>query len=70
MLGLDNEGEKINQYKLKSKFADSIKADLFPAGRRESKLVKGKFMKTEFNIAFKVFLASIITRDGGKDTIS
>jgi hypothetical protein len=70
VLGLDNEGEKVNLYKLKSKYADSIKEDLFPAGRRESELSKAKFMKTEFNIVFKVFLASIVTRDGGKYAIS
>jgi hypothetical protein len=70
VLGLDNEGENVNLYKLKSKYADSVKEDLYPAGRRESELGKAKFMKTEFNIAFKVFLASIITREGGKDTIS
>ncbi|KAK2455362.1 hypothetical protein QL285_002820 [Trifolium repens] len=57
-------------FKLKSKYADSIKEDLFPAGRRESELGMAKFMEREFNIAFKVFLASIVTRDGGKDTIS
>jgi hypothetical protein len=70
VLGLDNEGEKVNQYKLKSKFADSIREDLYPAGRGESELGKAKFMKKEFNIAFKVILASIVTREGGKDTIS
>jgi hypothetical protein len=64
VLGLDNEGEKVNQYKLKSKFADSIREDLYPAGRGESELGKAKFMKTEFNIAFKVILASIVTREG------
>ncbi|WJX12395.1 hypothetical protein P8452_02903 [Trifolium repens] len=42
VLGLDNEGENVNLYKLKSKYADSIKEDLFLAGRRESELGKAK----------------------------
>ncbi|KAK2410068.1 hypothetical protein QL285_045458 [Trifolium repens] len=70
ILGLDNEGENVNQYKVKSKFADSIKEDLYSAGRKESELGKAKLMKSQFNFAFKVLLASIITREGGKDTIS
>ncbi|KAK2382125.1 hypothetical protein QL285_069678 [Trifolium repens] len=70
VLGLDNEGENVNQYKVKSKYADSIKEDLYPAGTRDAELGKSKFMKKEFNFAFKVFLASIITREGGNDTIS
>jgi hypothetical protein len=70
VLGLDNEGKNVNQYKVKSKYADSIKEDLYLAGRKDSELGKAKLMKSEFNFAFKVFLASIITREGGKDTIS
>jgi hypothetical protein len=65
ILGLDNECEKINLYKSNSKYADSIKEDLFPANTRESEFGKAKFMKQKYNIAFKVFLASIVTRDGG-----
>jgi hypothetical protein len=70
MLGLDNEGEDVNQYKLKSKYTDSIKQDLFPPGTKEKDFGKAKFMKKHFQFAFKIFLASIITREGGKDTIS
>ncbi|KAK2403463.1 hypothetical protein QL285_052897 [Trifolium repens] len=70
VLGLDNEGENVNLYKVKSKYADSIKEDLYPTGTRDAELGKAKFMKKEFNFAFNVFLASIITREGGKDTIS
>jgi hypothetical protein len=70
VLSLDNEGEDVNTYKLKSKHSESIKQDLFPAGTSEKEYGKTKFMKKEFNFAFKVFLASIITREGGKDTIS
>ncbi|KAK2363275.1 hypothetical protein QL285_088274 [Trifolium repens] len=70
VLGLDNEGENVYLYKVKSKYADSIKEDLYPTGTRDAELGKAKFMKKEFNFAFKVFLASIITREGGKDTIS
>jgi hypothetical protein len=69
VLGLDNEGENVNLYKVKSKYADSIKEDLYPTGTRDAELGKAKFMKKEFNFAFKVFLASIITREGGKDSI-
>jgi hypothetical protein len=70
ILGLDNEGADINDYKLKSKYTESLQADLFPAGTTEKEFGKAKFMKREFNLAFKVILASIITREGGKDSIS
>ncbi|WJX61598.1 NADH:ubiquinone reductase (H(+)-translocating) [Trifolium repens] len=70
VLGLDNEGENVNLYKVKSKHIEAIKKDLFPPGITEAEFGKAKFMKKEFNFAFKVFLASIITREGGKDTIS
>ncbi|KAK2382302.1 hypothetical protein QL285_069847 [Trifolium repens] len=70
VLGLDNEGENVNLYKVKSKHIEAIKKDLFPPGITEADFGKAKFMKKEFNFAFKVFLASIITREGGKDTIS
>jgi hypothetical protein len=70
VLGLDNEGENVNLYKLKSKYLENIKQDLFPSGTKERDFGKAKCMKKEFHFAFKVFLASIITRDGGKDTIS
>ncbi|KAK2374961.1 hypothetical protein QL285_075887 [Trifolium repens] len=70
VLGLDNEGENVNLYKLKSKYLENIKQDLFPSGTKERDIGKAKCMKKEFHFAFKVFLASIITRDGGKDTIS
>jgi hypothetical protein len=63
VLGLDNEGENVNLYKVKSKYADSIREDLYPTGTRDAELGKAKFMKKEFNFAFKVFLASIITRE-------
>jgi hypothetical protein len=69
VLGLDNEGENVNQYKLKSKYFESIKQDLFPSGTKEKDFGKAKCMKKNFQFAFKVFLASIITREGGKDTI-
>jgi hypothetical protein len=69
ILGLDNKGQDVNAYKLKSKYTDAIKADLFPAGTKEKEFGKAKFMKDEFNFAFKIFLASIIPIEGGKDTI-
>jgi hypothetical protein len=70
VLGLDNEGEKINLYKANSKHVESIKEDLFPADTRDFEFGRAKYMKKEYNIAFKVFLASIITREGGTYTIS
>jgi hypothetical protein len=70
LLGLDNEGEKINLFKANSKYVESIKEDLFSAETRDSEFGRAKYMKKEYNIAFKVFLASIITREGGADTIS
>ncbi|WJX33618.1 hypothetical protein P8452_21807 [Trifolium repens] len=57
ILGLDNDGEKVNLYKSNSKYVHFIKEDLVPAGRRESEFGKAKFMKKGFNISFKVFLA-------------
>ncbi|KAK2361925.1 hypothetical protein QL285_087030 [Trifolium repens] len=70
ILGLDNKGQDVNAYKLKSKYTEAIKEDLFPAETKEKEFGRAKFMKKEFNFAFKVFLASIIPREGGKDTIS
>ncbi|KAK2381479.1 hypothetical protein QL285_069073 [Trifolium repens] len=70
ILGLDNKGQDVNAYKLKSKYTESIKEDLFPAGTKEKEFGRAKFMKKEFNFAFKVLLASIIPREGGNDTIS
>jgi hypothetical protein len=70
MLGLDNEGELINQYKVGSKFAESIKEDLFPPNTSLAEFGKAKFMKKEFFVAFRIFMASIVTRDGGTYTIS
>ncbi|KAK2449774.1 hypothetical protein QL285_008934 [Trifolium repens] len=70
VLGLDNKGEDVNLYKTKSKYTECIKKDLFPFGTQERDFGKAKCMKKEFHFSFKVFLASIITREGGKDTIS
>ncbi|KAK2396377.1 hypothetical protein QL285_058034 [Trifolium repens] len=70
MLGLDNEGERVGSYKANSKYADSIKADLFLPGTKESDFGKAKCMKKEYHFAFKVVLASMVTREGGKDSIS
>ncbi|KAK2404216.1 hypothetical protein QL285_053580 [Trifolium repens] len=70
ILGLDNKGQDVNAYKSKSMYTESIKADLFPAGTTEKQFGNAKFLKPEFNFAFRVFLASIIPRIGGKDTIS
>ncbi|KAK2368768.1 hypothetical protein QL285_081940 [Trifolium repens] len=70
MLGLDNEGQKVGSYKANSKYADSIKADIFPSRTRESNFGKAKCMKKEYRFAFKVVLASMVTREGGRDSIS
>ncbi|KAK2393124.1 NADH:ubiquinone reductase (H(+)-translocating) [Trifolium repens] len=70
ILGLDNEGENVDEYGEKSKHIESIKKDLFLAGSTNNDFGKAKFMKQNFSFAFKVFLASIITREGGYDTIS
>ncbi|KAK2397478.1 hypothetical protein QL285_059047 [Trifolium repens] len=69
ILGLDNKGQDVNAYKSKSMSTESIKADLFPAGTTEKQFGNAKYLKPEFNFAFRVFLASIIPRIGGKDTI-
>ncbi|WJX57181.1 NADH:ubiquinone reductase (H(+)-translocating) [Trifolium repens] len=70
ILGLDNEGENVDEYGEKSKHIESIKKDLFLPGCANNDFGKAKFMKLNFSFAFKVFLASIITREGGYDTIS
>ncbi|KAK2394227.1 hypothetical protein QL285_056082 [Trifolium repens] len=70
ILGLDNEGENVDEYGEKSKYIESIKKDLFQPGCANNDFGKAKFMKQNFSFAFKVFLASIITREGGYDTIS
>ncbi|KAK2449937.1 hypothetical protein QL285_009087 [Trifolium repens] len=70
ILGLDNEGENVDEYGEKSKHIESIKKDLFLPGCANNDFGKAKFMKQNFSFAFKVFLASIITREGGYDTIS
>ncbi|KAK2374420.1 hypothetical protein QL285_075384 [Trifolium repens] len=68
LLGLDNEGETINHYKDGSKYADSIKKDLFPANTAD--YGKSANLKPEFLVAFRILIASIVTRGGGTDTIS
>ncbi|KAK2397023.1 hypothetical protein QL285_058647 [Trifolium repens] len=70
ILGLDNEGENVDEYGEKSKHIESIKKDLFLPGSSNNDFGKAKFMRQNFNFAFKVFLAPIITREGGYDTIS
>ncbi|KAK2404933.1 hypothetical protein QL285_054234 [Trifolium repens] len=70
LLGLDNEGENVDEYGEKSKHIESIKKDLFLPGCANNDFGKAKFMRQNFSFAFKVFLASIITREGGYDTIS
>jgi hypothetical protein len=67
-LELDNEGETINHYKAGSKSADSIKQDLFPAGTAD--YGRSANLKPEFFVAFRILIASIVTRGGGTDTIS
>ncbi|KAK2382847.1 hypothetical protein QL285_070360 [Trifolium repens] len=70
VLGLDNEGENVDDYDEKSKHLEAIKKDLFLPNISKADFGRAKFMKQNFNFAFKVFLASIITREGGFDTIS
>jgi hypothetical protein len=70
LLGLDNEGEKINQYKKDSVYADSIKEDLFPPNTSLAGYGRAKCLKKDYFVAFRLFIASIVTRDGGTDTIS
>ncbi|KAK2450148.1 hypothetical protein QL285_009282 [Trifolium repens] len=70
VLGLDNEGENVDEYGEKSKHLEAIKKDLFLPDSSKADFGKAKFMRQNFNFAFKVFLASINTREGGFDTIS
>jgi hypothetical protein len=70
MLGLDNKGEDVDMYDEKSKHLEAINQDLFMSGCSNKDFGKLKFMKHQFGFAFRVFLASIVTREGGLDTIS
>ncbi|KAK2415428.1 hypothetical protein QL285_037909 [Trifolium repens] len=70
ILGLDNKGEDIEVYDAKSKYLESIKQDLFEPGCSSRDFGKLKFMRHKFEFAFRVFLATIVTREGGLDTIS
>jgi hypothetical protein len=70
LLGLDNEGEKVGTYKVNSLHAESVKADLFPAGTKENDFGRAKCMHKKYHFAFKVMLASIIAIEVGKDSIS
>jgi hypothetical protein len=68
LLGLDNEGEIISNYKVGSKYGDSIKQDLFPAGTID--FGRSANLLPEFFVAFRIMIASIIIRNGGTYTIS
>jgi hypothetical protein len=68
MLGLDNEGENISTYKSGSKYEDSIKQDLFHAGTVD--YGRSVNLKPYYFGAFRILIASIITRGGGTYTIS
>ncbi|KAK2369120.1 hypothetical protein QL285_082273 [Trifolium repens] len=70
MLGLDNKGDDVDMYEEKSKHLEAINQDLFMPGCSNRDIGKLKFMKHQFGFAFRVFLASIVTREGGLDTIS
>ncbi|KAK2456377.1 hypothetical protein QL285_003749 [Trifolium repens] len=69
ILGLDNQGEYIEVYDTKSKHLDSINQDLFKPGSSNRDFGKLKCMRHKFEFAFRVFLATIVTREGGLDTI-
>jgi hypothetical protein len=70
MLGLDNEGEIISNYKAGSMYEEAIKQDLHLPGTSKSDFGKAASLKPEFLVAFRIMLASIVTRGGGTDTIS
>ncbi|WJX91232.1 NADH:ubiquinone reductase (H(+)-translocating) [Trifolium repens] len=70
ILGLDNQGEDIEVYDTKSKYLNSINQDLFKPGSSNRDFGKLKCMRHKFEFAFRVFLATIVTREGGLDTIS
>ncbi|KAK2396045.1 hypothetical protein QL285_057719 [Trifolium repens] len=70
ILGLDNKGEDIDMYDKKSKHLDSINQDLFKPGCSNKDFGRIKFMRHQFEFAFRVFLDTIVTRKGGLDTIS
>jgi hypothetical protein len=67
LLGLDNKGENVYNYKIGKMYKEAIEQDLFKVKGDYGKVVN---MKDEFIIAFRIMLASIFTRNGGSDTIS
>jgi hypothetical protein len=69
LLGVDNQGHDINDFKSKSKFLEAVHDDLFPKGTHAKQYGKAKHMKEEFNIAFRIIIASFVTREGGKDSV-
>jgi hypothetical protein len=70
MLGLDNEGEIISNYKVGSMYEETIKQDLHLPGTSKSEIGKIASLKPKFLVAFRIMLAFIVTRGGGTDTIS
>jgi hypothetical protein len=67
MLGLDNTGENVFNYKTGKMYKEAIQKDLYEI---QSNFGKVASLKVEFRVAFRVMLASIFTRTGGNDTIS
>jgi hypothetical protein len=70
MLELDNEGEIISNYKVRSKYEEAIKLDLHLHGTSKNEFGRPASLKPEFLVAFRIMLASIVTRGGRTDTIS
>jgi hypothetical protein len=67
MLGLDNQGENVFNYKTGKMYKEAIDQDLYETKGDYGKVTN---LKVEFIVAFRIMSASIFTRSGGSDTIS
>ncbi|MCI27924.1 hypothetical protein A2U01_0049124, partial [Trifolium medium] len=67
LLGLEDKGKVISEYKESGYYRENIKKDMFI----DLKLLgKSKGMNDECRVLFKILLSSILPRTGGLDTIS
>jgi hypothetical protein len=70
MLGLDNKGKNVFNYKLGKLYKDAIEQDLHLPGTSKGDFGKVFNLKPEFIVVFRIMLAAIFTRNEGTYTIS
>ncbi|MCI15856.1 hypothetical protein A2U01_0036995, partial [Trifolium medium] len=67
LLGIEDNGQKISEYKNETYYRQNIKKELYDA---EKIAGKANSMKDLYVVLFKVLISNIIPRSGGTDTIS